>query len=416
MPNLEGFTFTSSQKRGTFFLICLLLVGILTTVGLKFTDEEELADQFESDQILAPPVFQKDTLIRLDINLANSSQLAELNGIGPVLSKRIINYRNSLGGFSDVKDIANVYGLSPETFESIKPHLYVNTYAAPRRQQRGQRVAEMRENPSIDINLATARELEQLPGIGKTLSNRIIKYRNIIGGFDNIEQLKQVYYLEPDVFEKISPMIFVNPASRLPKGLAEASETRTTSTEESTSGAANLEITDLLASADRGGTTEYRPITRGVDETVDTVKTTASSEKSVKLARIVDLNQVDSSMLVAITGIDPATAKRIVKFRRLLGFYVDVEQLKYVYGISSAKLNEIRPFLKIENTERFPRKDLNRTKARNLSYYPFINKNLAESLIEKRREFGRFDTWREVASVNGMTDEILAQLQIYFEL
>ena len=410
MPNLEGFTFTSSQKRGTFFLICLILVGIFTTISLKFTADEELADQFENDQLFAPPVFQKDTLIRLDVNLANSSQLAELRGIGPVLSKRIINYRNSLGGFTDVNDISNVYGLSAETFESIKPHLYINTYTSPRK-NKNQRVVENQPSYSIDINLATARELEQLPGIGKALSNRIIKYRNVIGGFDKIEQLKRVYYLEPDVFEKIAPMIYVNQSSRIPQTIAKAAETNSNPPPSESSSPDQLEITDLLASADRGDA-ENEPLTRGAEPEN---KNTATSDLS-QVPRILDLNKADEKLLETLPGIDASLASRIVKFRSLLSFYVDVNQLEFVYGLSPEKLEQIKPYLVVENIEKYPLKDINQAKARNLGYYPFMSKELAESVVSYRRKIGRFDTWEEVIKVNGMTDQILAQLQYYFEL
>ena len=56
--------------------------------------------------------------------------------------------------------------------------------------------------PVLDINHATATEWERLPGWGKVLSKRTVKFREALGGFVSIEQLKLVYGLDPDVVER----------------------------------------------------------------------------------------------------------------------------------------------------------------------------------------------------------------------
>lgn len=67
-------------------------------------------------------------VLKIELNKADSVELVKLRGIGPVLSKRIIRYRTSLGGkFHSVDELQNVYGLSEETFLSIKPHLWIDT-------------------------------------------------------------------------------------------------------------------------------------------------------------------------------------------------------------------------------------------------------------------------------------------------
>lgn len=45
----------------------------------------------------------------------------------------------------------------------------------------------------LDINTADSADLEQLPGIGEKLSARIIKYRDKLGGYIDVQQLKEVY-------------------------------------------------------------------------------------------------------------------------------------------------------------------------------------------------------------------------------
>lgn len=62
----------------------------------------------------------------------------------------------------------------------------------------------------IDINLATAEELETLPRIGPAMALRIIEYRNQVGRYHTIQDLLNVKGIGPKTFEKIKPFITVN--------------------------------------------------------------------------------------------------------------------------------------------------------------------------------------------------------------
>ena len=64
----------------------------------------------------------------------------------------------------------------------------------------------MRPDP-IDLNRCTAPDLIRLPGIGPVLSERIIKYRSLLGGFVDTEQLYEVYGLDSQLVVLISPML-----------------------------------------------------------------------------------------------------------------------------------------------------------------------------------------------------------------
>ena len=59
----------------------------------------------------------------------------------------------------------------------------------------------------IELNKCDTSELVSLPGIGPVLSARIIKYRTLLGGYASVEQLKEVYGLPPETFEKISSLV-----------------------------------------------------------------------------------------------------------------------------------------------------------------------------------------------------------------
>ena len=66
----------------------------------------------------------------------------------------------------------------------------------------------LKEN-SIDLNTASALQLESLPGIGSALADRIIAYREETGGFTSVEELLEVYGIGEEKFDKISPYLTV---------------------------------------------------------------------------------------------------------------------------------------------------------------------------------------------------------------
>ena len=61
----------------------------------------------------------------------------------------------------------------------------------------------------ININQASAEELMQLPGIGPTLSKRIIEYRKLYGPYENIFDLKKVPGISEDIFAEIKSYITI---------------------------------------------------------------------------------------------------------------------------------------------------------------------------------------------------------------
>src|SRR5690606_34679204 len=68
----------------------------------------------------------------------------------------------------------------------------------------------------FDINLATADELIQIRGIGEGFSNRILKYRNTLGGFYSLDQVKNTYGLPDSTFLELKKYAFIkSPPERI---------------------------------------------------------------------------------------------------------------------------------------------------------------------------------------------------------
>lgn len=112
---------------------------------------------------------------KVELNSADSTMLEKLPYIGPVLSARIIKYRNKLGGFYDTKQLQEVYGLKEENFEKIKNMVYADTSLINK----------------IDLNVATEPELRKHPYIGKYKASVILKYKKFKGHIQSYKELSQ---------------------------------------------------------------------------------------------------------------------------------------------------------------------------------------------------------------------------------
>ncbi len=65
---------------------------------------------------------------------------------------------------------------------------------------------------SVNLNTATATELEALPGVGLAMAARIIEHRQKVGGFKKIEDLMNVKGIGEKMFLNLKPLIIVSPA------------------------------------------------------------------------------------------------------------------------------------------------------------------------------------------------------------
>lgn len=67
---------------------------------------------------------------------------------------------------------------------------------------------------ALDLNAASAAELELLPGIGPSAAHRIVAYRDQIGGFRSVEELGGVKGIGSRTMERLRPLVCVNAADR----------------------------------------------------------------------------------------------------------------------------------------------------------------------------------------------------------
>lgn len=155
----------------------------------------------------------------VDLNTADRTELAQIPGIGPQKASAIADYRTLKGPFKSVEDLRGVHGFGLATVEKLRPFLRVEPGLPDpepltlERKQAPQPLAARTPgtrklqpgDPPVNVNTATAEQLQQLDGIGPKLAQAIIDARP----FAAVDDLDRVKGIGKKTLDKIRPFAVV---------------------------------------------------------------------------------------------------------------------------------------------------------------------------------------------------------------
>lgn len=125
---------------------------------------------------------------KIDLNKADAEQLKKVNGIGDVLSARIIKYRESIGGFRSEIQLFDVYGLSLEVIERIRQNFIVILPSGAEK---------------TNLNTISVLELSELPYFNYEIAREVIEYRNLRGEILDFEEMAKIKGFPFEKLERI---------------------------------------------------------------------------------------------------------------------------------------------------------------------------------------------------------------------
>ena len=115
-----------------------------------------------------PPAPTRKPLV-VELNDADTTTLMLLHGIGPAFARRIVKYRERLGGFIHKEQLLEVYGFTPALVEHIAPHLTFDSTSLRRLAINQAGLKELIRHPYMDYYFA--RNLVRLRSQGETFSS-----------------------------------------------------------------------------------------------------------------------------------------------------------------------------------------------------------------------------------------------------
>lgn len=133
--------------------------------------------------------------VLFDLNLADSTQFQQIYGIGPVLAKRIVKYRDRLGGFIRNDQLNEVYGLDSLVIAQILKASFLPENNSPKK---------------LNINTADEKTLSSHPYFSKNIARAIVTYRFQHGNYLSVDDLRRINLIDEKTMTKIYPYLTVD--------------------------------------------------------------------------------------------------------------------------------------------------------------------------------------------------------------
>lgn len=116
----------------------------------------------------------------------------------------------------------------------------------------------------------------------------------------------------------------------------------------------------------------------------------------------VELNSADTTILKKVPGIGSAFARRIVKYRNLLGGFYNINQLAEVYGIDEERYTALKPWFTTD-TSHIQKLRVNLLPADSLSKHPYISYRQARTIEQLRKQKSRLSGWENLLLIEEFT-------------
>jgi competence ComEA-like helix-hairpin-helix protein len=133
----------------------------------------------------------RNSIADVDINEADTAAFIALPGIGSKLANRIVAFREKLGGFYSVDQVAETFALPDSAFQKIKSKLVISN----------------KEVKKLNINLATIDELKAHPYLRYNIANAMVQYRTQHGDFSTVADIKKIMMVTDEIFNKAQPYL-----------------------------------------------------------------------------------------------------------------------------------------------------------------------------------------------------------------
>lgn len=233
----DYFGFNKQQRNGLLVLlfICLVLLLVRLVYPAFIVPEPMLVQDLplverQLDSALAvkeavktdrreqetAPQPANAPLFEFDPNAVSREQLLQL-GFKPKTAKALLKFRKKGFRFRTKSDLQKVYGVSDKLFAKLEPYIVIPE-AAKAPPQEGRPASANKPSPKklplkVELNSADSLGLVALDGIGPAFAKRILKYRQALGGFVALEQLKEVYGFSEEMYEQVKQQFTVEPAT-----------------------------------------------------------------------------------------------------------------------------------------------------------------------------------------------------------
>ncbi len=352
----EYFSYSRSDRNAVLILSTLILLVLFANKLIDYLPKEAPEDFTEMKELIAEWEREKDeaekrsegSWFTFDPNTISVQELESLDLPGNI-KKNLVSYRKAGGHFKVRDDFRKIYGMNDSLFAIAEAYMKI----AEDKQYRTTVAAkeETIELHPFDPNKASLNELKDL-GFSEFQANNLIRYRNSGGSLTQKADLLRIYGIDSVLFKRVEAYLLIP-----------------------------LEINP------------------------------ATPKPEVPIVPI-DLNTADSASLMALSGIGPAYASRIIKYRELLGGYYSKEQVMEVYNFPEETYENISPHIYADSLA-IAKIRINFSEYPELIRHPYLNREQVKQLLERRRTKGSFKNISELSVLQSFDSETLRKIAPY---
>ncbi len=210
-------------------------------------------------------------------------------------------------------------------------------------------------------NQITIEEWEKL-GLSPKQAQSILNYRSKGGKFYKVDDLKRMYAISPQMFERLQPYVTIE----------------------------------------------------GKSQDLEENKKFEAKHYPKKELSIIEINSADTLKLDEIKGIGAAFARRIANYRDRLGGFYKKEQLKEVYGLDSLKFEEIQSQIQIDASA-IRKININTADFESLKNHPYLKYKQINAIIQYRKQHGNYTGIADLKKLLILSPQTIDQLTPYLQ-
>lgn len=216
MKNIKPhFKFTKQQRNGIFLLLLLIVTLQCAYAFLNFSSED-ITVQSKELQLFQTEI---DSLKLVEIENRkpkiypfNPNFITDYKGyiLGMTNKEinRLLKFRDKNQWINSARQFQQVTKVSDSIFNKISPYFKFPDWVTSPKPKKQYAKSFNTNKPKtdaqkIDLNTATAIQLQKVYGIGEAFSERIIKYRTKQNGFVSMLELNEIYGLTPETIEEL---------------------------------------------------------------------------------------------------------------------------------------------------------------------------------------------------------------------
>lgn len=247
----DFFYYRRSERTVLLILLIILFAGV---VGYQFipSQEERFARQLEQDTAFMQrcdsffltlkdekpsygehfPATALPELFLFDPNTADSIMFTRL-GLPGWVARNIVRYREKGGVFYRPEQFARIYGIDSLRYARLAPFIRIDTLRLQKNRIVYKRDTlnstyprKFTEVTPVDLNSADTALLKRIPGIGSGFAAMMVSYRQRLGGFHSVEQLRELELVSDSLLMQWRPWLVVDQSLVRPIGVNKASVTQ----------------------------------------------------------------------------------------------------------------------------------------------------------------------------------------------